>query len=588
MKYSSIFKFFSIKNWQERIAPSTIQIFWSAQCQRLFRVKSQGRQLLKDPFLNKGTAFTAEERRAFGIEGRLPPRIETLEEQIVRMYEQYSACKTNLEKYVFLREVQDYNRIQYYALVKRYLEEMLPIVYTPTVGEAIQEFSHIYREPRGLVVTESNYRDLDTILSSYAGTTKLAVVTDAEGILGIGDQGFGGIAICMGKLTLYSLAAGIRPIETLPVLLDFGTNNKKLLEDPFYLGVRQPRTRGAKYFEMIDAFVSAFKKRFPEAMLQWEDFSKSTAFDVLARYRDSIPSFNDDIQGTGAMALGGLMAATQQGKTLTEQVFLVSGAGAGGIGVASQIMYGLMHLGLTQEQAKERIYVLDSRGLILSDREGLESYKMIFAHDREKLVGWSYASENPNMMDVVRNAKVTALMGLSGQGGSFNQRIIEAVMENTPRPIVFALSNPTDLTEILPKDALCWSDARAIVATGSPFDAVEWKGKTHHIGQGNNTFVFPGIGWGVIAAGASSINQEMMTAAAIALSTQVTPERLEQGAVFPAISDLEKVTDVVARAVAEAAFSSGVATHTREVMDAQLAKRNWEPIYPIFVPDTDA
>ena len=554
----------------------------------VIRVKSQGRQLLKDPFLNKGTAFTAEERRAFGIEGRLPPRIETLEEQIVRMYEQYSACKTNLEKYVFLREVQDYNRIQYYALVKRYLEEMLPIVYTPTVGEAIQEFSHIYREPRGLVVTESNYRDLDTILSSYAGTTKLAVVTDAEGILGIGDQGFGGIAICMGKLTLYSLAAGIRPIETLPVLLDFGTNNKKLLEDPFYLGVRQPRTRGAKYFEMIDAFVSAFKKRFPEAMLQWEDFSKSTAFDVLARYRDSIPSFNDDIQGTGAMALGGLMAATQQGKTLTEQVFLVSGAGAGGIGVASQIMYGLKHLGLTQEQAKERIYVLDSRGLILSDREGLESYKMIFAHDREKLVGWSYASENPNMMDVVRNAKVTALMGLSGQGGSFNQRIIEAVMENTPRPIVFALSNPTDLTEILPKDAICWSDARAIVATGSPFDAVEWKGKTHHIGQGNNTFVFPGIGWGVIAAGASSINQEMMTAAAIALSTQVTPERLEQGAVFPAISDLEKVTDVVARAVAEAAFSSGVATHTREVMDAQLAKRNWEPIYPIFVPDTDA
>ena len=554
----------------------------------IIRVKSQGRQLLKDPFLNKGTAFSAVEGRAFGIEGRLPPRIETLEEQIVRMYEQYSACKTNLEKYVFLREVQDYNRIQYYALVKRYLEEMLPIVYTPTVGEAIQEFSHIYREPRGLVVTESNYHDLDTILSSYAGTTKLAVVTDAEGILGIGDQGFGGIAICMGKLTLYSLAAGIRPIETLPVLLDFGTNNKKLLEDPFYLGVRKPRTRGAKYFEMIDAFVSAFKKRFPEAMLQWEDFSKATAFDVLERYRGNIPSFNDDIQGTGAMALGGLMAATNQGKTLTEQVFLVSGAGAGGVGVATQIMFGLMHLGLTQEQAKARIYVLDSRGLILSDREDLEPYKMIFAHERDQLEGWSYASENPNMMDVVRNAKVTALMGLSGQGGSFNQRIIEAVMENTPRPIIFALSNPTDLTEILPKDAICWSDAHAIVATGSPFEAVEWKGKTYQIGQGNNTFVFPGIGWGVIAAGASSINQEMMTAAAIALSTQVTQERLDQGAVFPAVSDLEKVTDVVARAVAEAAFSSGVATHTREVMDAQLAKRTWEPVYPIFEPDTDA
>ena len=553
----------------------------------VIRVKALGRHLLKDPFLNKGTAFTAEERRAFHIEGRLPPRIETLEEQVERQYEQFSSCKTNLEKYVYLRELQDYNRILYYSLVKHHLEEMLPIVYTPTVGEAIQEFSHIYREPRGLVVTESNYRDLDDILSTYSGTTKLAVVTDAEGILGIGDQGFGGIAICIGKLTLYSLAAGIRPIETLPVLFDFGTNNKKLLEDPFYLGVRQPRTRGAKYYEMIDAFVTAFKKRFPEAMVQWEDFSKSTAFDVLERYRDTIPSFNDDIQGTGAMALGGLLAATEQGRKLADQVFLVSGAGAGGIGVASQIMHGLIHVGLTEEQAKERIYVLDSRGLVLSDREGLEPYKLPFAHDREKLVGWSYATENPNMMDTIRNAKVTALMGLSGQGGSFNQRVIEAVMENTPNPIVFALSNPTDLTEVLPHDALCWSDGAATVATGSPFAPVEWKGKVYEIGQGNNTFVFPGIGWGVIASGARKINQEMMTAAAVALSTQVTIARIAQGAVFPPISDLEHVTTVVARAVAEAAFETGVATHSKEQIEAGLAQHSWKPIYPIFVPDND-
>ena len=553
----------------------------------VIRVKALGRHLLKDPFLNKGTAFTAEERRAFHIEGRLPPRIETLEEQVERQYEQYSACKTNLEKYVYLRELQDYNRILYYSLVKHHLEEMLPIVYTPTVGEAIQEFSHIYREPRGLVVTESNYRDLDDILSTYSGTTKLAVVTDAEGILGIGDQGFGGIAICIGKLTLYSLAAGIRPIETLPVLFDFGTNNKKLLEDPFYLGVRQPRTRGAKYYEMIDAFVTAFKKRFPEAMVQWEDFSKSTAFDVLERYRDTIPSFNDDIQGTGAMALGGLLAATEQGRKLADQVFLVSGAGAGGIGVASQIMYGLMHVGLTEEQAKERIYVLDSRGLILSDREGLEPYKLPFAHDREKLVGWSYATENPNMMDTIRNAKVTALMGLSGQGGSFNERVIEAVKENTPNPIIFALSNPTDLTEVLPHDAICWTDGAATVATGSPFAPVEWKGKVYEIGQGNNTFVFPGIGWGVIASGARKINQEMMTAAAVALSTQVTIARIAQGAVFPPISDLEHVTTVVARAVAEAAFETGVATHSKEQIEAGLAQHSWKPIYPIFVPDND-
>ena len=553
----------------------------------IIRVSAQGRQLLKDPFLNKGTAFTLEERRAFGIEGRLPPRVETLEEQVIRLYEQYSSLKTNLEKYVFLREAQDYNRISYYALVKEHLEEMLPIVYTPTVGEAIREFSHIYREPRGLVVTESNYRDLDTILATYSGTTRLAVATDAEGILGIGDQGFGGIAICIGKLTLYSLAAGIRPIETLPVLFDFGTDNKKLLEDPFYLGVRQPRVRGEKYFEMIDAFVTAFKKRFPEALVQWEDFSKSTAFDVLDRYQDKIPSFNDDIQGTGAMALAGLIAATDHGKTLTEQVFLVSGAGAGGIGVASQIMYGLMHFGLTEEQAKERIYVLDSRGLILSDRPNLESYKLPFAHDREKLVGWSYATENPNMMDTIRNAKITTLMGLSGQGGSFNERVVEAVLENTPRPIIFALSNPTELTEILPKDAICWTDGQAIVATGSPFDPVEWKEKIHKIGQGNNTFVFPGIGWGVIASGATTINQTMITQAAIALSTQVTADRLAEGAVFPSVSKLECVNQVVAQAVSAAAFQTGVAVHNPEYAEAYLTRPNWTPVYPIFVPETN-
>ena len=552
--------------------------------QSVIKVKTRGRSLLEDPYLNKGTAFTLEERRAFGIEGRLPQRVETLEEQVARSYEQYQRFTNSLNKYMYLRGLQDYSRTEFYALVRAHIEEMLPIVYTPTVGEAIEEFSHIYRAPRGLVVTEDNYQQLDEILAGYS-ETELAVVTDAEGILGIGDQGFGGIAICLGKLSLYTLTAGINPARSLPVILDFGTDNKKLLEDPFYLGVRKPRVRGEKYFEMVDAFIESWAKRFPNALLQWEDLSKSTAFEALERYREKVPSFNDDIQGTGAMALAGLLAATEQGKTLPEQVFLVSGAGAGGIGVAMQVMNGLVRLGLTEEQARKRIFVLDSRGLILDDRDGLESYKMIFAHPRSDLADWEYASKNPNLIETIRNAKVTVLLGLSGQGGSFDQKIIEAVQKNTAKPIVFALSNPTNLTEILPKDAICWTDGNVWMATGSPFAPVEWKGKTHIIGQGNNTFVFPGIGWGVAASGARTVEAEMMTDASFALAAQVSQARLDSGAVFPRIVDLMDVTDHVARAVAECAFRLGVATVSHEEMEKRLAERDWVPQYATYEHD---
>ncbi len=552
--------------------------------QHTIKVKTRGRALLEDPYLNKGTAFSLEERRAFGIEGRLPQRVETLNEQIARSYEQFSKFTTPLSKYIFLRGLQDYSRTEFYALIQAHIEEMLPIVYTPTVGQAIEEFSHIYRAPRGLVVTEDNYKNLDNILSAFSDTD-LAVVTDAEGILGIGDQGFGGIAICMGKLSLYSLTAGINPVRSLPVILDFGTDNKKLLEDPFYLGVRKPRVRGTKYFEMVDAFIDAWRKRFPNALLQWEDLSKSTAFDALARYREKVPSFNDDIQGTGAMALAGLLAATEQGKILKEQVFLVSGAGAGGIGVAQQVRNGLVRLGMSAADAHKRIFVLDSRGLILNDREGLEDYKKEFAHQRSDLAQWEFASKNPNLLETIFNAKVTVLLGLSGQGASFDQKIIEAVMKNTKKPIVFALSNPTNLTEIMPEDAIAWTDGQVWMATGSPFPAVTWKGKQHIIGQGNNTFVFPGIGWGVAASGARTVEAEMMTDASFALASQVTPERLASGAVFPPIADLMKVTDHVARAVAESAMRIGVATVSREQMDKRLSQRDWTPVYANYELD---
>ena len=552
--------------------------------QQTIKIKTRGRALLEDPYLNKGTAFSIEERRAFGIEGRLPQRVETLDEQIARSYEQFSKFNSPLNKYIFLRGLQDYSRTEFYALIQAHIEEMLPIVYTPTVGQAIEEFSQIYRAPRGLVVTEDNYKNLDSILAGFSDTD-LAVVTDAEGILGIGDQGFGGIAICMGKLSLYSLTAGINPARSLPVILDFGTDNKKLLEDPFYLGVRQPRTRGDKYFAMVDAFIAAWSKRFPNALLQWEDLSKSTAFDALARYREQVPSFNDDIQGTGAMALAGLLAATEQGKTLTQQVFLVSGAGAGGIGVAMQVRNGLMRLGMSAADAHKRIYVLDSRGLILDDRDGLEDYKKEFTHKRSDLAEWELASKNPNLLETIYNAKVTVLLGLSGQGSQFDQKIIEAVLKNTAKPIVFALSNPTNLTEILPEDAIAWTDGQVWMATGSPFAPVSWKGKQHLIGQGNNTFVFPGIGWGVAASGARTVEAEMMTDASFALAAQVTPERLASGAVFPPIADLMQVTDHVARAVAESAFRIGVATVSREQMEQRLAKRDWTPAYATYELD---
>lgn len=556
----------------------------NAATAQTIKVKIRGRSLLEDPYLNKGTAFSIAERRAFGLEGRLPQRVETLAEQIARSYAQFSKFNSPLNKYIFLRGLQDYSRTEFYALIQAHIEEMLPIVYTPTVGQAIEEFSHIYRAPRGLVVTEDNYQNLDSILAGFSDTD-LAVVTDAEGILGIGDQGFGGIAICMGKLSLYSLTAGINPVRSLPVILDFGTDNKKLLADPFYLGVRQPRLRGAKYFEMVDAFIEAWSKRFPNALLQWEDLSKATAFEALARYREKVPSFNDDIQGTGAMALAGLLAATEQGKTLTEQVFLVSGAGAGGIGVAMQVRNGLIRLGMGADEARKRIYVLDSRGLILDDREGLEDYKKEFTHKRSDLADWAFASANPNLLETIYNAKVTVLLGLSGQGGQFDQKIIEAVLKNSAKPIVFALSNPTNLTEILPEDAIAWTDGQVWMATGSPFAPVSWKGKQHIIGQGNNTFVFPGIGWGVAATGARTVEAEMMIDASFALASQVTPERLASGAVFPPIADLMKVTDHVARAVAESAFRLGVATVSREQMEQRLAQRDWTPAYANYELD---
>jgi malate dehydrogenase (oxaloacetate-decarboxylating) len=546
-------------------------------------VKLTGWQLLHNPLLNKGSAFTLEERAEFGLEGLLPPIPGSLEQQLDRVYESYRRAGSPIDRHVYLRSLQDRNETLFYALLEKNLEEMLPIVYTPTVGEAIERFSHLYQRPRGLIVDAENISRIDELLSNAApGEIDLIVATDSEGILGIGDQGFGGLGICIGKLSLYTVAAGLNPGRTLPVVFDVGTDRQSLLDDPLYLGVRQPRLRGRAYVDLISAFAAAVHRRWPSALVQWEDFSKDRAFTVLDAHRDELPSFNDDIQGTGATVLAGLVASMRlSGAKLTDQVFLIHGAGAGGVGVARQIREGLIDAGLSHEEATGRIYTLDSRGLILKDRPKLEQYKLEFARDHAEVEGWNAGTGvAPDLLQTVVNARATALIGLSGQGRAFDREVVEAAARNCERPLVYALSNPTVNTEVLPEDALAWTQGRAIVATGSPFPAVTLPdGRKSVVGQGNNAFIFPGVGLGALAAGATRITDRMMTDAAYALANEVTDARLATGAVFPPVSEMRAVTRKVAQAVAQAAVKEGVASVGAEEAARRLETPFWEPKY---------
>ncbi len=538
--------------------------------------------LTRLPLLNKSTAFTPEERKELGLEGLFPPHISSLEEQVQRTYANFRRFTTNLDKHIYLRVLQDRNEVLFYALIQRHLEEMLPIIYTPTVAEAVQKFSLIYRWPRGLVVSTENIDRVDEVLENTPiPDVRLVVATDSEGILGIGDQGYGGMAICIGKLSIYTAAAGIDPATTLPIELDVGTNRQDLLDDPLYLGVRHERLTGQAYDDFMERFVTAFRKRFPEAVLQWEDFSKQKAFSVLERYQDVLPSFNDDIQGTGAVVLAGLLAAARKSRRpLTDETFLVYGAGAGGVGVASQIRDGLIRQGLDRREAAERIFVVDSRGLVLSDRPGLDAYKADLAQDPSRVAGWAVAGAVPSLLETVRQGGVTALIGLSGQRGGFDQTIVEAVAANTPSPIVFPLSNPTDYSEAIPEDVYRWTEGRAIVATGSPFPEVTWKGVRYSVGQGNNAFIFPGLGLGVKVARATKVTPGMLSAAAEALADYTDQGRIQQGAVYPRVSAMRRVSRYVATAVAQEAVAAGVArADLGEDLAAHVDAAMWEARY---------
>lgn len=541
-----------------------------------------GLMLTRLPLLNKGTAFTREEREAFGLDGLFPSHVSTLEEQVERAYVNFASFQTDLDKHIYLRVLQDRSEVLFYALVDAYLEEMLPIIYTPTVAQAVEQFSRIYRYPRGLVVSTENIGRIDALLANVPfPEVELVVATDSEGILGIGDQGFGGMAICIGKLSLYTAAAGIDPALTLPVELDVGTNRQDLLDDPLYLGVRHERLTGEAYDDFIERFVTALKRRFPGVLLQWEDFSKQKAFDVLERYQDALPSFNDDIQGTGAVVLAGLLAAARKSQQpLGEQVFLIHGAGAGGVGVARQIARGLVDEGLSEREAKARLYLIDSKGLVLQDRKGLEPYKREFAHDPARVAHWRIAGEIPSLLETVKEAKVTALIGLSGQRGAFGEAVVKAVCANTPYPLVFALSNPTANSEAVPDDVYRWSEGRAILATGSPFPDVAWEGSRHPVGQGNNAFIFPGLGLGTLLSKANRVSDGMLLAAAKALAEYVDPARLNLGGVYPKIDKLRAASRRVALAVMAQAQREGLAqTELPDDLEAYLDEKMWRPVY---------
>lgn len=525
-------------------------------------VRTDGVALLRLALTNKGVSFTDEERIALKLEGLLPPMVGSVQQQLDRVYAAFLREPTPIAQYTYLRSLQERNEILFYALLEQHLEEMLPIVYTPTVGEAVQRFYALYQNARGLSLSTANIdRAEHATHNCLLDDVRMVVATDSSAILGIGDQGYGGVAIAIGKLALYTVAGGVSPYRTLPVGLDVGTDRKDLLASPEYLGVREPRLKGEAYLAFMDKVVDAIRARWPRAILQWEDLSKDTAFTVLERYRKVLPSFNDDIQGTGAVALAGMIAACKsQGRKLADERVIVYGAGAGGAGVAMAIREGMMREGLSIEEARARVLVLDSKGLLIEGRS-MEDYKKPLAQPRDAVAAFEGAGSvgTWDLLATIKGARATALLGLSGQPGTFTQEIVEALLANVARPVVFALSNPTSSCEAQPVDILRWTDGRALVATGSPFAPVRVGNEDVTIGQGNNAFIFPGVGFGAILANASEITDGMVLGAAYALAEYTEQRHGKTGLLYPPVDELREVSVHVAARVIREAFADDVA-----------------------------
>ncbi len=521
--------------------------------------RARGIEVYENSFSNKGTSFTLEERRLLELEGALPPAVRPLASQVANCQRRVAEKASDIERFVYIRELFDRNVTLAHALIASDITRYLPIIYTPTVGLACRHYSSLFRKANGLHFYPGNIERAEAILRRYAHRQiRVAVVTDNQGILGIGDQGAGGIAICVGKLMLYTQGAGIAPWHCLPVSLDVGTDNHELLADPDYLGWRHERLRGTAYIDFVQRFARAFKAVFPHALCQWEDFSKQNAFAIRNAYLHEMISFNDDIQGTGAVAMAAILAAMRiKGESLIDQVFLVHGAGAGGVGIAEQLETALTAEGLSVAQARARIFTVDRRGLVTRDRD-LEPYKQSFAKDPAALP-WFKDAEDRRLLQVVRKARVTVLIGTSGQGGGFDRQVVAAMLANSARPVILPLSNPTDKTEATPGDIEAWGDGRVLVATGSPFPPVARGGESVRVGQCNNVFVFPGVGLGVLASGASEVLPEFFTAAAHAVAAMVRDEDLRQGILLPEVRQLRVICRQVALAVGKAAIRAGVA-----------------------------
>jgi malate dehydrogenase (oxaloacetate-decarboxylating) len=547
------------------------------------RVASSGFALLDDPIANKGTAFDADERRELGLDGLLPPTVETLEQQTARAYGAFSRYDDDLGKHIFLRALQDTNEVLFYRLVVDHVEEMLPIVYTPTVGLACQQFSHIYRRPRGLFLSYPQRDRLAEVLANRPrGEVAAIVVTDGERILGLGDQGVGGMGIPIGKLSLYTAIGGIHPARTLPIVLDVGTNNRERLDDPEYIGWRNERISGDDYFEFVERFVAAVEQELPGTLLQWEDFATPHARPILERYRDRLLTFNDDIQGTAAVVAGAVAGAVKaSGSRPRDQRIVMLGAGSAGIGVADMLRRQLVADGLPGAQARRRFYMVDRSGLLTDERAELSAEQRVYAQPSDVAGGWSRTSNGrPGLADVVANVAPTILIGLSTASGAFSEPIVRLMAAKTKRPIIFPLSNPTSRSEADPADLARWTDGRALVATGSPYPSLELDGRRVAVAQSNNVFIFPAMGLGILAARARRVTDGMFDAAARALGELSPAASDPRASLLPPVSELRATAARMATAIATAAVAEGVApAASDDELRERVAASQWTPSY---------
>ena len=552
------------------------------QSKRPLYIPYSGPTLLETPLLNKGSAFDEDERVRFNLTGLLPPRFETIEEQIERAYRQYSCFRTDINKHIYLRAIHDNNETLFFKLVQAHLVEMMPIIYTPTVGDACEQFSDIYRSSRGLFIAYEDRHQIDDILrNATKNKIKVIVVTDGERVLGLGDQGIGGMGIPIGKLSLYTACGGISPAYTLPIMLDVGTNNQKLLDDPMYMGARHKRIKQAEYDEFLDLFINAVKRLWPQVMLQFEDFAQPNAMPLLAKYRDQICCFNDDIQGTASVTVGTLLAACRsKGVKLSQLKVAFVGAGSAGCGIAEQIITQMMSEGLAPLQARSQVFMVDRYGLLTEGMDDLRDFQQKLVQKELALETWDIKDDYASLLEVMHNAKPDILIGVSGQAGIFTENVIKAMKQHCAKPIIFPLSNPSRQVEATPSQVIKWTEGKVIIATGSPFEPVEYQGKKFPIAQCNNSYIFPGIGLGAISANITRITDKMLQVASESLAAASPLGNRGKGELLPPLTGISQLSKDIAFAIAKVAFDQGLALRlSDDELLAKIEDNFWQPEY---------